>query len=752
MLAEAVGWARFGRARGLPTQPVRLGRYELRQTLGHGGMGHVFAAWDPELMRCVALKVLDRADPEAIVVARHEARCLARLAHPNVVRVHEVGEAELEGVEPIEPDSESGPASPPFGGRRAYVAMELIEAKSLRELRTSWRATLDHLLAAGRGLAAVHEVGLVHGDFKPNNVLLGRDGIVRVIDFGLARALASEAGSSGAAMFVERAGTVPYMAPERLEGGPPDPAADQWAFCVTAWELLFGVLPFGALTSAESILAAIASGRIQSGRMASGARAGRWRGWWRRPPAALERVLRRGLAEDPGARHPSMRALLAALERGGEGPERRGARARQGATGALLTLSLVGLGVLGRERSRCVDEVEALDRRWGALARAHLYVRFMSADLPAPRADFEWTAGRLDRWTSQWRDAWAQACRECGVGSSEAAQAELACLRSQRDQLDALLELLLEPSDELVRAARGLVAQLEIPGVCDSGADLAGVLELASTERRLALAIEAGALNQATLELAQLEREASRLVARTGDDPGDDPSDDPSDRAELTLARWRVRLAIERGELDLARELVRDALGRAELAGSALDDLRLALLFERLRLHARTRAPTLESIRDDGLAALSLVERSGSAVLHLAWAQAYGEALARVDVEAGLAVLEPAYDQLTRSRQGSPRIRLELLISTAELLDRAGDHPRARQRWQSALALAESLHGAHAIELVPVLRGLARNGVGRRDPRATRDAFDRLARLVRFERGGEAPIRALARELGVPID
>ncbi len=720
-IAEAVGWARFRRVQGWPSPPVRLGRYELRRTLGHGGMGHVFEAWDPDLARCVALKVLDQADADAITAARHEARCLARLSHPNVVRVHEVGEAELAGIDPPNP------------GLRAYVAMELVDGVGLRTLSGSWRRRLDGLLAAGRGLAAIHEAGLVHGDFKTGNVLVGRDGVVRVIDLGLASELgsASEVGP----MFEVRAGTVAFMAPERLEGeGSADSLGDQWSFCVTAWELLFGVLPFGAGSAPESILAAIALGRLDHGCPLRGL------------PSGVAQVLQRGLAEDRADRYRSMTDLLAALEAAAERPGRRRRRAWRGSLALTLTVSLAGLAGLGHERERCVAEVERLDLQWDPVARVRLHLRFMASDQPAPRADFDWVSARLDTWTSRWRDAWAGAC-------DQPCTAEADCLRRQRDEFAALLELLLTPSDELARASRSLVAQLDEPGVCESGLDSfevpeLGLVESAATERRLALALEAGALTRASDELAALDRSLEQA-----------PIGAVHDRSILIADRWRARLWIELGSPDalaMAGELLRDALVRAELAGPALEDVRMGLLFERLRLHARSEAPSLEAIRDDGQAALSLVERSGSAASNLAWGQAYGQALARVDVDSALALLEPALARLASlapAPSNSPtmiRRRLALSISIAELHDRAGRHDRAAQGWQSALVLAEALHGEHAIELIPVLRGLARNAATRPDPRASREALDRLSQLLRDGLGDPAGSRALAREFGVP--
>jgi tetratricopeptide (TPR) repeat protein len=189
-----------------------LGRYVLLARLGAGGMGVVYAAYDPELDRRVAVKVLRRA--RAGELLRDEARAIARLAHPNVIAVHDVGEADGE----------------------VFVAMEHVEGVTVREwLRTprSPLEILDVFAQAGRGLAAAHGVGLVHRDVKPSNIILGADGRARVLDFGLAR---SDRGDGEP----EVAGTPAYMAPEQKRGEAVDGRADQYAFCVALAEALGG--------------------------------------------------------------------------------------------------------------------------------------------------------------------------------------------------------------------------------------------------------------------------------------------------------------------------------------------------------------------------------------------------------------------------------------------------------------------------------------------------------------------------------
>jgi serine/threonine protein kinase len=241
---------------GGEAEPVRVGRFDLKRRLGAGGGGVVYEARDPHLERLVALKLMPKgADSERVL---REARAMARLAHPNVVVVYEVGEHE----------------------GRPFVAMERIEGQTLRawarERDPSFRDKVDVLLAAGRGLAAAHAAGLVHRDFKPENVLVARDGRARVADFGLARDAFERPSAT--------AGTPAYMAPEQLGGREPTPAMDQFAFCVTACELLAGRRPDAGASRVEGL------------------------------PDRIAPVLLRGLSRDPEQRWPSMLPLLEALD------------------------------------------------------------------------------------------------------------------------------------------------------------------------------------------------------------------------------------------------------------------------------------------------------------------------------------------------------------------------------------------------------------------------------------------------------
>ncbi len=302
---------------------VRLGRYELGRVLGQGGMGVVYRARDRELDRALAIKLVRSVadDPSGARVLR-EAQAMARLRHPGVVPVFDVG----------------------VHDGNVFLVMPLLEGGTLggwlRATRRPWRDIVTRFLAAARGLAAAHAVGLVHRDFKPDNVLLGAGDEVQVADFGLARAthdvdgpapgvaptaLATNVTAEGTVL-----GTPAYMAPEQLDGAVVDAKADQFSFCVALYEGLYGHRPFdddARTTDLMSLRQAIRTGPVRPGKPE-----GDVPGW-------LRAIVLRGLREDPAARWPSMTALAAAIER-------RLHRGRRLALIGLAGLALVGVAAV----------------------------------------------------------------------------------------------------------------------------------------------------------------------------------------------------------------------------------------------------------------------------------------------------------------------------------------------------------------------------------------------------------------------
>lgn len=270
-----------------------VGRYRIRKVIGAGAMGIVYLADDPSLHRAVAIKVLRNQRDEASARLLREAQALARISHPHVIVVHEVGTV----------------------GEHVFMAMEFVEGMSLSEwLGDGPRETteiLEHFAQAGRGLQVAHDAELVHRDFKPDNVLVGKDGRVRVVDFGLAREDVVVDGSSvareteiGKLMTLTQTGafmgTPAYMSPEQYEGKRADPRSDQFSFAVALFEALYGRRPHTAKTLHE-LSVAVLSGNVEVPKTS------------RTIPRHVRSALLRALAVDPAERFPSMDALLAAL-------------------------------------------------------------------------------------------------------------------------------------------------------------------------------------------------------------------------------------------------------------------------------------------------------------------------------------------------------------------------------------------------------------------------------------------------------
>jgi serine/threonine protein kinase len=266
----------------------RIGRYRLLRPLGGGGMGLVHLAHDDELDRPVALKVLRPGGNGDAGRLLREARSMARLAHPHIAAVFDVGKH----------------------GDEVYVAMEYVEGPTLRAWMKAphdWAERRDVLLQAARGLVAAHARGVVHRDFKPENVIVGHDGRVRVLDFGLAKLAKLAPRSVGRpddttdTQLGAIVGTPRYMAPEQLRGQAAGPAADQFAFCVSAYELVYGQRPFAGDVLAD-VAASVLTQEPREPPHVDGVPEGLWP------------VLRRGLQVGREERYPSMQALTEALE------------------------------------------------------------------------------------------------------------------------------------------------------------------------------------------------------------------------------------------------------------------------------------------------------------------------------------------------------------------------------------------------------------------------------------------------------
>jgi eukaryotic-like serine/threonine-protein kinase len=402
----------------------RVGRYQLERVLGTGAMGIVYAAWDPELRRRVAVKLVrpERTDGAARSRMLREARALARIGHPNVVAVHDVGEHDGD----------------------IYVATELVDGETL----STWGAGRDarHVALAwiqvARGLAAAHAEGVVHRDVKPANALVGRDGRVRIGDFGLARhsaegpedrpfpsaldaAIGSQATETGAV-----SGTPAYMAPEQ-RAGLVDARSDQFSLCVALVEALTGRRPG---PDAEVQL----------------------------PGAGLACALSRGLRRDPDERFPSMGALADALASALAPPASRARRAVIAA--AVLGAVAIGSPVawLGSRSRGAECEVAVVpDEVWSPARRD-----WLESALPgrlAPRIDASLAA-------------WSAAARDVCAGDRDAPalrERRQRCLAGLLEQLDRQLDAWQASAPPDAMAMHAVLDELPRPAICSRAAVLA---------------------------------------------------------------------------------------------------------------------------------------------------------------------------------------------------------------------------------------------------------------------------------------
>jgi tetratricopeptide (TPR) repeat protein/predicted Ser/Thr protein kinase len=541
--------------------PTRLGHYVLLDKLGEGGMGVVFAAYDEKLDRKVAIKLLhaeSRTDAHVRLV--REAQAMARLSHPNVTQIYEIGELD----------------------ELTFIVMEFIDGLTLRAWRRQRSRSHAELLAvftaAGRGLAAAHDKGLVHRDFKPDNVMIRRDGRVVVMDFGLAReggpltrgsreavlpeAGESEVGETTSELSVDLTatgalmGTPAYMAPEQFKGEATDAKTDQFSFCVALWEALYGERPFSAPTLAGLSLAVTHGERHTPTNT--------------EVPSWLPRVLERGLAVEPSERWPSMDALLAALAADPTG-RRRWFFAGFTAL-ALLVAGFVGARVHeqrseARTRAACAHEARGIESAWSEELREPLAARFAAAG-----AEQAWTHA------SAWMDAYAQAwstlrersCVEARVEHSlgEAERERIAsCLDEGRSAAEALVEVWRSSEDRVLIQAATAAAGLPPVGLCANEAWLA---------HRVPPPTEGEAREQVASLRAQLERaEALRLVGEY--EPALTEARAVLEQAEALA--WapleaEARLAVGRVEIELGHyEDARRELEQASLdaTGSAHD-------------------------------------------------------------------------------------------------------------------------------------------------------------------------------------
>ncbi|MFO0635734.1 MAG: serine/threonine-protein kinase [Nannocystaceae bacterium] len=661
-----------------------VGRYLVIEPLGSGGMGVVHAAYDPELDRKVAVKLLHAAagasqGPSPLL---GEAQALARLAHPNVVAVHDAGTL----------------------GDRVWLAMELVHGCTLTawaaQRERHWREVVEVAIAVGRGLAAAHTVGLVHRDVKPVNIMIDEDprapfgiGRVRVMDFGLARGGGAPAASTratleGAPVPVVSlegalAGTPAYMAPEQFAGLRADARCDQFSLCAVIWECLWRKRPFAGDTLA-ALAANVLEGRIDVPSHKRGV------------PAWLRAAVRRGLERDPQRRFPDMNALVTALQRGQ-------ARRRQRQI-AVVAASVVLLGAGGFAAQAVVQarRTAACEREGAAIAELWSESRRDATDqalraLPVRYAAV--TAERVRPWLDDYAAAWGRARTEACLDARTRdrwteAQLERAswCLDERRMEFAALVEQLSHADVLVAQNAVRAAASLASVEPCRDVHALERLPPPPTEQRDQVVAIKAELAHAGTFALASRPAEGLAIVAEA--------------RAQADALGWPpLRAAALLVEAKL-RDDAADYEGAARVGAEAyfeaarIDAWDLAAwvatqLIYTVGEHSRRREPGLEWAR-----------HAEMALAHAGASGGVGEAR-RLRAIGGVEFAAGHFQQAREAGEGSvtlyehavgpehPEVAYAL-IGVGNALHGAGDYAGALATQQRALAVLEAALRARA--------------------------------------------------------
>ena len=667
----------------------RVGRYITVSRLGVGGMGVVLAAYDPELDRKVALKLLrtpGQASPHAQLRLQREAQALAKLNHRNVVSVHDVG----------------------LHQGQLFVAMEFVDGVTLHEWMHGieaprpWREVLGVLLEAGRGLAAAHAVGLVHRDFKPDNVMLGSDGCVRVMDFGIARA--SQAAAPAPEMIQERAeaglmvaalrspigrltcdgtiiGTPAYMSREQLLGAEVDARSDQFSFCVTLYEALYGAPPF----SGETLEEMIASIKEGAPREPSGAP---------RVPGWLRQALVRGLASSPEERWPSMGALLEVLA---DDPDLR--RRRRLMTAGLVGVLGAGAAAAGTlaasEQGVCSGMEEQLEGVWDEGRQGVVEEALLGTKTPYASDTWGLIKKRLDDYTDAWVSAREGICESTRTGEQSARLLDLrmACLDERLHYVRATVDELARVDETTVEDAVRVIAKL--PG-------------LEACSRAEVLADEP--LLPAAPEVAQQVAELNRT---------------------LITARTKVSAGRYDESLTVVEEVV---AGATELD---YEPLLVRAWFLRGVNHDRD-GHYAEAVADlerslESALALNMRDESAEAATELVFVVGYHKA--EVDQAQRWISLARALSRASDSR----RFRVRYLTHTGTVAYAGGEYEEARGLWEEALELLERPPASDSLDLLPILGNLGVLARLQGHYAAAREYHMRVLSITERELGSEHP-------------
>ncbi|MCG8420069.1 MAG: serine/threonine-protein kinase [Proteobacteria bacterium] len=694
-----------------PQKAVRISRFLLIERIATGGMGEIYAAYDEKLDRKVAIKLVrsdvDERDNNASVRLWREAQTLARLSHPNVVQVYEVG----------------------MFRARVFLAMEFIRGTTLRAWvkaqrevpeRIRWRAILAKFLDAGRGLDAAHAAGLVHRDFKPENVLVGNNDRVYVVDFGLAHAHAGHDQSrydpsSGDLMKTidgrdgglklqpatrltvsgDLLGTPAYMPPEQLDGRATDVRSDQFSFCVALYEALYGTRPFAA-DNFESLKAMIKSGSVTVPPRTSPV------------PQRIWKALARGLSVKPHDRYPSMQQLLDELSW-------NATRRRRWVGAALLCAALVvgggfTLQAAVSETDPCAAAASGTDPLWNQARRAQVRESFDATGISYADDLFSRVDQRVTAYVADLGKESRDSCVATHVRREQSPAVfalRTRCIDERRRQLDALLTGFAAAQPALVEHSVHALASLPALASCHSGEALAFGVHPPDdpiTARQTQAVLDR--LAQArVIALSDRSHEAMRLAETELDATG-----------SLDYPPLRAR-ALYVASLLWAQSGEAEAIGRAERAMLEAVDL-------------------AESHRDDELAA-----DIWNSLVWLATQHHTDLSLGHSWARRALATSARAHD--------SGRRRAESLYQLGRLHAREGNLAEAEGHQRKGVELAAA-SAVPAVRLADYWRGLAMTLHARSRLDDARDGYEEALALYRAELGaGHAMVAQLEHHLGI---
>jgi tetratricopeptide (TPR) repeat protein/predicted Ser/Thr protein kinase len=433
---------------GAESEPLLVGRYRILRKIGSGGMGVVYEAYDPDLERLVALKVV-RASAIGTTASdlMREARAIARLADPHVVAVHEAGTV----------------------GEETFVAMELVHGGDLSDWQRekhSWREVVALYRQAGEGLAAAHRAGLVHGDFKPKNVLIGTDQRARVADFGLARSqirrpVAEDVSPSLAkASSLDRTiagplgGTPLYMAPELHFGAKPSEKSDQFAYAVALFEAIYGQHPFG---SGFAAIENIKRGALQP--LPAAVKVPKW----------LRQLILRGLASKADERWSSMDALLLELGRDRDKIRHRWLLASVSLGVVAATFGAVHLQQV-RRAAVCAQMEQELASAWTPELHQSVKRAILGANESFGQTVWAQVDKSLTDYAKRWTAMRTGIC-ETVLDQGEASQLALRriqCLEEHRNELQGVVSVLATPGPDVAVRALEVTSGLLPLSDCES--------------------------------------------------------------------------------------------------------------------------------------------------------------------------------------------------------------------------------------------------------------------------------------------